>query len=880
MPPPPSHSPPIGPRYQPLLVVLAAACSGIVLDRYLSIPPAPVVVAALLGWACWFRFWRAGRVRSAGLVLLLVVAATAACWHHLRWNLFAAGDLGFHAPPTSVPVCLEATVRGGLRQMPAPPYDPMRLVPVGRRTRIALRAVAVRQGTRWCRASGRTVLTVDGDLLGVHVGDRLRIFAKIRRLSPAPNPGEFDYAAYARSDRCLVRLSAISPDCVRVVRPAPPVTPARWVDRLRSRGRWLLRQHIDPERSQLAAALLLGAREEIDRRRTGVFVETGTAHLLAISGLHVGILAWAVWWLTRLMLLSRRRSLALIVAVTITYTLLTGARPPAVRATILVAILAAAPLLGRRSLPLNSLAAAGLAVLALNPADLFRTGVQLSFLAVAALMWFIPRWFDAYFPEQDPLDRLIDQSRGWWWRATRGAARAAIQIGVAGAVVWLVTFPLIMATFHLFSPIGLVLNLVLWLPIGTVLLSGFALLALGTIAPPVAPLLGWCCDRTLWFLEACIGAAHRVPGGHFWVVGPPRWWLLGGYGAIALLAAVPALRPGRRGCLLLATAWIAAGWMAGRPQPPHGRLRCTILSVGHGESVLLQLPTGKNLLYDAGRLSSPDWGASSIASSLWAHRITHLDALFLSHADADHYNAVPELLRRFSVGTVYVPPGMFDRRNSSLEYLRNSIRRHGIPIEQLAAGDRLDAGECRIDVLHPPREGISGGDNTRSLVVSVAYGGRRILLPGDLESEGLDRLLKLPPRRCDVLLAPHHGSWRSDPPGLATWCRPRWVVVSGRRDPRGQPMAEAYRASGAEVLYTEDRGAVEVLLGDRAVRLRTTLPASPVHFPSREYPDHYWSGSRSRPPGPAFQTTRTITGPARVGSWFGPPLHHPAIVVE
>ena len=82
-------------------------------------------------------------------------------------------------------------------------------------------------------------------------------------------------------------------------------------------------------------------------------------------------------------------------------------------------------------------------------------------------------------------------------------------------------------------------------------------------------------------------------------------------------------------------------------------------------------------------------------------------------------------------------------------------------------------------MLHPPRRGILGSDNANSLVLAVEYRGRRIVLPGDLESPGLDDMLAEEPRRCEVLMAPHHGSRKSNSPGLAAWCRPRWVVFSG-----------------------------------------------------------------------------------------------------
>jgi competence protein ComEC len=109
------------------------------------------------------------------------------------------------------------------------------------------------------------------------------------------------------------------------------------------------------------------------------------------------------------------------------------------------------------------------------------------------------------------------------------------------------------------------------------------------------------------------------------------------------------------------------------------------------------------------------------------------------------------------------------------------------------------------------------------MVLSIEYAGRRIILPGDVDEEGLDALLETQSRPCDVLLAPHHGSLKTDAPGLAAWCSPRWVVVSGFYEPRVEPVAETYREAGAEVLYTSEVGAVTVTIEDRRVGVVTHL---------------------------------------------------------
>jgi len=168
------------------------------------------------------------------------------------------------------------------------------------------------------------------------------------------------------------------------------------------------------------------------------------------------------------------------------------------------------------------------------------------------------------------------------------------------------------------------------------------------------------------------------------------------------------------------------------------RLCCArFVSVGHGTSVLLELPDGYTLLYDVGRQGTPYVAGRSVASVLWSRGLRHLDALVLSHADADHFNAVPELLERFSVGNVYVSPMMSHAESPALTELWKFIAGTQSALRQVAAGDRLWArGSMGITVLHPPRGSGKGSDNANSLVLCVDFAGRRILLPGDLESPG------------------------------------------------------------------------------------------------------------------------------------------------
>jgi competence protein ComEC len=267
----------------------------------------------------------------------------------------------------------------------------------------------------------------------------------------------------------------------------------------------------------------------------------------------------------------------------------------------------------------------------------------------------------------------------------------------------------------------------------------------------------------------------------------------------------------------LTTSWAAA--------TGHRQLDCTFVSVGHGSAVVMRLPGGQTLLYDAGCMGSPVFGERAISAVLWSQGIRHLDAVVLSHADADHYNALPGVLKKFSAGIVYVTPLMFDRQAAALTALAESIAAAGVPLEVIASGDRLHAADdCSIEVLHPPRKGVVGSDNANSIVLAIEFQGRRLLLTGDLESPGLDNVLAEQPYDCDVLMAPHHGSRFSDPPGMARWSTPEWVVISGSRADWQPGVTAAYSSHGGTVLHTAQSGAVRATIVDGRLSVTAWRP--------------------------------------------------------
>jgi len=791
---------------RPLVVVAVALVAGCAIGGMVAVSPVvwwTAAVVALLAWAllAWQPIDGTNRPEWAAVALLAAVGCGGAGWCAARSTLFSRDDLAWSLTSSPQPVAIEGIVVETPRRLSAPQLDPLRSesaqAAVQRPSSECVVAVrAVRRGASWRPASGRAAVIVDGEPPDLGTGCRVRVLGRGMRPPPPLNPGEFDFRERARSLRCLSIVRTHSAECVRVLFRPAGWSPGAWIDRLRSDGVEVLRRHLSAERAPLAAALLLGSRESLPREESLEFLVTGTIHILSISGLHVGLLSLALFKLLRILALPRGWSLVAVAGCTGLYMMLVRAETPVVRATLLIWLACLGAAIGRRSLATNSLALAAILVLLWHPPELFRIGSQLSFLSTAVLIG-----ASAVLPRSDtddPIERLIERSRSPLERRLRRIGRQMLEMVITGAAVWAVTAPVVAARFHLVSPVGLVLNPVIAPLVAVAMAWGFLCLVAATVSATLAAGCGWACDGTLRCIGAVVRWAAGLPGSYCWVAGPPEWWVAGWYVVLALTLLIAAReRLARIGTwVAVAVAWTGIGWAALISQrlvsPQPAEMRVVVAAMGHGCGIVVRSPAGRCLVYDAGRLGAPSAARRAMTAVLWHEGVTQIDTLVISHADTDHFNAVPELLERFAVGEIVVPPPFLESESWAVTEVLRQARMAGITVRATQAGDSFALDPlCRIRVLHPEAgsddperhavalQAKAMCDNETSLVLAVESAGRRLLLTGDLEGEALARFVASDPEHCDALIAPHHGSLTSLPPDIARVTAADWVVVSG-----------------------------------------------------------------------------------------------------
>lgn len=840
---------------RPLTALAAVWCLGAALDRFLVPPLAfwPCLAAvALAAWAA--SGWSGGaRRRVACGAVAVLAAATAGGWHRLSWSIYPPDEVGLWAPAEPAAMVVDALLCSHLRVEEPPPLAPGAAASPsapergarGRKEEVYTRGLvwlqAVRDGAAWRPASGWARLTIRGRVEGLRAGDALRLYAEVSRPPGAENPGQRNLADLARGERRLV-------DCVcaaggaRLLRSGAGSSWLRGLEDLREAARVQLLSRLPPARRGLAVALLLGGYEGVGDDQREWFFRSGAMHVLSISGMHVAILSSVLFLLVVHRCAPRGLGLGGIALLAGGYCLVVGFDAPVARATLLVLAVCGGWWMQRRVRPWNVLGGAAVAVQILNPSDLFRIGPQLSFIGVAALIQFAPYCQPRDRGSADPWRRLLEGADAWPIRCLRWLriwAWAAILLSVGVSVVAL---PLTASVFHVVSPGILLLNLFMVIPVALALLAGFLVMLVGSI-PLLGTLVGgplaFFCDFGLRCLEGLVWLSSILPGAYFWTCGPPLWWTSGFYVLWgAWLLAGPARIPLRRGAAF-GTAWVGVGVAAAWLAPPEKDLRVTFLSVGHGLAVVVEPPGEAPWMYDCGMLSGGDRAGRIAADFLWSRGHARLQALFISHADQDHFNGVPALLERFPTPRLYCPPGMLEGDEPAVVDLRKTLAARGLQPNTLSAGDRLRS-PCglTIHILHPPPSDRHGHDNASSLVLEATYLGRRMLLTGDLEGEGLLRLLSPSDASSapaegpvETLLAPHHGSVRSEPARMAERFRPRIVVASDGRSGAPPALVDAYRRCGGTVYATGRDGAVTLRWNADGVAVSTYLPAAARRSP-------------------------------------------------
>jgi competence protein ComEC len=651
-------------------------------------------------------------------------------------------------------------------------------------------------------------------------GDYLRLPVELRRLESFKNPGLEDTEKLWAARGIRVNGFVKSPR-LATSWPATHGTLGRW----REAGRELIRRHAPEPAAGLLAAQLLGDRGAVEEKSEEVFRRLGLSHLLAISGLHLGLWFGLCFWvfrrvLRRVRFLSERGAATLAAGLlalgpALFYAALAGPAAPVRRAGVMILALTLAGAARRRADPWNLLAGAAWVILLAEPYRLFTASFQLSFAATAAMLAvFIPRPGAGSPPPPAPRfwNRVVSVRRRPEGEAEFQRPDFLLNTLKAALAGSLGSAPLVVRHFGFLPLAGIPANLVFTPVISFfALLPGLSALAILPLFPGPAGFLMSLAGHVLTGLGPLMEKLAEAAGPGLLLAAPGPLFLLGWYGAGWVFCRSEGPRRRRLGLagLILALALIP-GLGPDRP----GSLRLTFLDVGHGLAIHAALPDGRQILMDGGGGYNFDPGAAIIRPYLLRQGLTRLDAAALTHPDQDHLKGLVTAAQDFKPREIWRAPWPDDHSPllARLAAASPESRRPDWP--ELRRPRSF--GPARLELLWPefdhwPEK--SGRTNDLSLVWRLAWGEASFLITGDIGPEVEKALVKRhgPALQSAVLQAPHHGSRTSLSPEFLAAVRPRWVVVSvGRHNPFGLPAPEALaraRAAGAEIWRTDQDGA-------------------------------------------------------------------------
>ena len=738
----------------------------------------------------------------------------------------------------------------------------------------------------------------DSPLPPLHARDEVVVVAQAKRPQLFRDEGAFDRRAYLATQGIDLVAALRSPDLIELVS-AAPLTGRTLLARIRHR----LRDEIDklfaarPEVAAVLRAMLLGDRSFVERDEAVDFQKTGVFHVLVVAGLHVGALAFFLYWIGRKLRLSRTATMWFTLALLFAYVAVIEQRPPVLRAALMASIVVLGGFFYRRLDVLNSAAIAALVLLVARPLSLRDSSFQLTFLAIGCIAGLAAPWLErnvqpyakalrgwrdvtrdaAHEPRAAQFRIDLRSGARWLFAGLPARVAAAVENVLASGIgVTLRTWELMVLTlslqigmlplmardFHRITLSAPLTNLFAVPLTGVIVPLGFVTMGSALVLPSMARVLA---VPLAFITSVLLHVVHwfaRLPKWSYRIPGPHLWLVIAFFTIALLLAAILRVaHPWRRqaasglgvgllACtLLIALFPFSPAWSA-------GKLEMSVLDVGQGDSLFVVSPRGKTLLIDGGGALGGfagqgnrgiDPGEEAVSPYLWSRGFKKLDVVALTHAHQDHLGGLIAVLENFRVGQLWIGREVNSPALAKVEQLARA-RKTPIEHETRASTFTWDRLEGKFFWPEISSTLAPAAKNDDSLVLKLRYENEAVLLPGDAEKEAEREMLYQNTEddlQAEVLKIGHHGSKNSTTPEFLAAVKPRLAIISvGEDNPYGHPNAEPLERlanAGVRVLRTDRDGAVHILMDGQGLDVQCFIPCLPGRIDGLERaqaPDH------------------------------------------
>ena len=819
---------------RPLLYLLTVFIAGIIAGSYFKLPAgvllAMVIIVLLFIPISIRKKWNATAfLFTAGLIFLL------GFFNIQKQIYFFKDDLRIlnHVDQGKV------TVEGIVTESPVSYQEKDVLV---------IRCMRILKDQSYVPTAGIIRLVIPPDL-NFRYGDFIRFQSHLRKIRNFNNPGRFDYERYMNLQGIYVSGFVNDASEIVLLRKNNAGNLMLKLESFRYYLKQIIAKNATSPAREVLEAMTLGNQNEIPDEIRDNFSKTGTSHILSISGLHVGMVAVTFFFLIFLLLKSSefimlKFNIIKIAAATaflmvFFYALIAGMGVTVVRATLMAFIFLLALMFGKQKDFYNTLAIAGLMILAISPEALFDISFQLSFASVLAIIYIAPR---ISFSLPDNMSTFPP-----WLRSVIHYTFTTVVVCIAAT---LGTMPLIIYYFDRVSLVTILANLIVVPLLGTLTLAVSMFFILFSFSPMLS---GYFIKLASFLTQISINIINNLAS-LTWSsisVTKPDFAEIALFYLIVFLAfqilddlkkkKVLSLRFCVVKYLLLMAVFISVSDMIylSLKHRLSSDLKITFLDVGQGNSAFVQLPGGENMLIDGGGFSksSFDVGKSVIAPFLYAQRINNIDTVVLTHPHPDHLSGLIYILNNFNVRNVWktelpVDPDIFPQweRTLSAHKIKTILLSDHFP-EQIIRGVSFKVLWPSANSLRERNDFSYDDVNDSSLVLKITYGNIHLLIPGDIsagiEKQIIDSGTEL---KSDILLVPHHGSIHSNSHEFIRIVSCRWAIVSaGRLNVFNHPhpfVIQQYKNSGAKIFNTAHHGAITISTDGNHVSIDTYLKPS------------------------------------------------------
>lgn len=773
--------------------------------------------------------------------------------YHGSTSLIASNDTNhlFH----QIPKQQEATLSGTLITSPSTASDktnllfavdslmlPRNLYPLQRGEEIDFQSE--NHPLKAYKSKGRIKLAMKGvPPDNIKPGDRLLIRATISRPYRYGTPGSFDYPKFLARKSISATGWIQSSAHILKLRDQPKTLShfiRYWPENIRYKVNKFLSDRLPERNAGIYKAILTGDKFSVPNDTLENFKATGTMHLLAISGLHMGLLALSIgfilnWTIKRscwLMLHIQAWKFAALLTLPVLffYALIAGFQTPVIRALIMTCVFLFAVAFDRQWHVYTNIAIAAMFILLIHPLSLFTASFQLSFAAVIGIALILPKIKKIVTPEcgKNNLYPPLKTKLLRWMTASL----------MLSCVATLSTLPLLIFYFNrisLMSPISTLIIeplLCFWS-----LLIGLVSCPFIFLAPDVANFLLHLGSLGIQWTEHIIKWLSLIPFSSLRLSTPSIFEIILYYIFIISILLFTRNPLAKFLCLCCFAGLIAIPAYAKISNSTQNYQSVSFLDVGHGNCTVVESSNGDIILIDGGGTGSEKFnvGEMIIAPYLWEKRVKKVKHIIISHSDSDHYNGIRFVLRHFSPDTLWVNSN--GKNDKEFQELLNEAKRYNVKIRIPEIGETIFSHDTlrieNIAGLHLKEDG--GKDNNKSLVIKVSYGEVSFLLTGDIEKIAEQELIRHRSNlQADILLAPHHGSSTSSSNSFLDKVSPDYIVISAGKFKKTRFPApeifERYKKLGT-VFNTATEGTVTFKLTDNQLAVETFISKNQAEIP-------------------------------------------------